>query len=69
MGGFTGATGYALAVSKRCLNWINEALAALQELEMPPENACHEAIFGTWRKDLFSLREGIVDFRRNLREN
>lgn len=62
-------TGYALAVSKRCLSWINEALAALQELEMPPENACHEAIFGAWRKDLFSLREGIVDFRRNLREN
>lgn len=62
-------TGYALAVSKRCLSWINEALAALQELEMPPENACHEAIFGTWRQDLFSLREGIVDFRRKLREN
>ena len=62
-------TGYALAVSKRCLSWINEALAALQELEMPPENACHEAILGAWRKDLFSLREGIVDFRRKLREN
>lgn len=62
-------TGYALAVSKRCLNWINEALAALQELETSPANACHEAVFGTWRKDLFSLREGIVDFRRNLREN
>lgn len=62
-------TGYALAVSKRCLNWINEALAALQQLETLTKHACHEELFGTWRKDLFSLREGIVDFRRNIRGN
>jgi hypothetical protein len=62
-------TGYALAVSKRCLNWINEALAALHELETSSANACHEALLGAWRKDLFSLREGIVDFRRSLRGN
>jgi hypothetical protein len=62
-------TGYALAVSKRCLNWINEALAALQQLEMLPAHARHEELLGTWRSGLFSLREGIVDFRRSLREN
>lgn len=59
-------TGYALALSKRCLNWINEALAALQEMGALSERAGHEELIEDWRKDVFSLREGIVDFRRSL---
>ena len=64
-------TGYSLAVSKRCLNWINEAFAALQELGMLPEfkGVGREELLNNWRKALFALRDGIVDFRRELQKN
>lgn len=60
-------TGHSLALTKRCLNWANEALAALQELRKEPEFNTHHGLFDEWQADLFSLRDGITDFRRQLR--
>ncbi|MDZ4290051.1 MAG: hypothetical protein U0984_18945, partial [Prosthecobacter sp.] len=60
-------TGYTLAITKRCLNWANEALAAIEELTTLDEFAAHRDLCETWRADLFKLREGITDLRRELR--
>lgn len=60
-------TGHSLALTKRCLNWANEALAALQELRAEPEFGTHRGLLDEWQADLFSLRDGITDFRRQLR--
>jgi|GEM_PF-718282 hypothetical protein len=59
-------TGHVLAITKRCLNWANEALAALQDLCEHPDYTVHLALFEGWQKELFSLRDGITDLRREL---
>lgn len=61
-------TGHSLALTKRCLNWANEAFAALNELRESPDFTAHHALFDEWQKEIFSLRDGITDFRRELRE-
>lgn len=60
-------TGYTLAITKRCLNWANEALAAVEKLTTMAEFTAHRDLFESWRADLFKLREGITDLRRELR--
>lgn len=60
--------GYILAITKRCLNWSNEALAALQELSEHPEFGQHMSIFETWQTQLFAIRDGITDLRKELQE-
>lgn len=60
-------TGYALAISRRCLNWANEALAALDQVLALDEFAPHRELFEGYRGDLFKLREGITDLRREIR--
>jgi hypothetical protein len=59
-------TGHVLAITKRCLNWTNEALSALNALSELPEYADHHAILDRWQTELFSLRDGITDVRREL---
>jgi hypothetical protein len=59
--------GYTLAITKRCLNWANEALAAVEELTGLEEYAAHRDLFEGCRADLFKLREGITDLRREIR--
>lgn len=61
-------TGHSLALTKRCLSWANEALNALQKMRETPDLAAHEPLLDEWQKELFSLRDGITDFRRELRE-
>ena len=59
--------GYALAITKRCLNWSNASLSALNELSIQPNYAEHRALFDHWRDNLFRLRDGITDLREELR--
>jgi hypothetical protein len=59
-------TGHVLAITKRCLNWANEALAALNALHELPEYAAHHTAFDGWQAELYSLRGGITDVRREL---
>lgn len=59
-------TGHVLAITKRCLNWTNEALAALNALHELPEYAAHHALLDGWQTELYSLRDGITDLRREL---
>jgi hypothetical protein len=59
-------TGHVLAITKRCLNWANEALAALNALHELTEYATHHTAFDGWQAELYSLRDGITDVRREL---
>jgi hypothetical protein len=65
--GYAPETGFVLAVLKRCLNWLNEAVGSCQELiEMeldPDQRAALEHI----RSSAFEIRESIVELRRELK--
>lgn len=60
--------GYILAITKRCLNWSNEALSALQELATHQDYGRHAKIFEQWQSQLFAIRDGITDLRKELQE-
>ncbi len=70
MGGFPGSenNGYILAILRRCLNWANEALAALKELMESPTWQDRLVLLNEFRAELFALRDGITDLRKELRE-
>lgn len=60
-------TGHTLAVLRRCLNWANEALAALNELMEAPEWSDRQDLLNDFRAELFAIRSGITDLRQELR--
>ena len=68
--GFGGSRnkGYTLAILRRCLNWANEALAALNELSESPAWQPRLDLLAEFRAELFALRDGMTDLRRELRE-
>lgn len=68
--GFGGShnKGYTLAILRRCLNWANEALAALNELSESPAWQPRLDLLAEFRAELFALRDGMTDLRRELRE-
>jgi hypothetical protein len=61
-------TGHTLAILRRCLNWANEALAALNELMEAPDWADRQDLLNDYRAELFAIRDGITDLRKKLRE-
>lgn len=63
----TSHTGHTLAILRRCLNWANEAFAALNELMEAPEWKDRQDLLHDFRADLFAIRDGITDLRRKLR--
>jgi len=67
--GYHPETGFVLAVLKRCLNWLNEALRACQELHEANAEAQHRAGFKKLNDAIFQLRDGIVELRMNLKKS
>jgi len=61
-------TGHTLAILRRCLNWANEALAALNELMEAPDWTNRQDLLNDYRAELFAIRDGITDLRKKLRE-
>ncbi|HEY1052929.1 MAG TPA: hypothetical protein VGE39_24335 [Prosthecobacter sp.] len=61
--------GYTLAILRRCLNWANEALAALQELMEEKAWKDRQDVLDEFRAELFALRDGMTDLRKELRED
>lgn len=59
--------GHTLAILRRCLNWANEALAALNELTEAPEWSDRQDLLNEFRAELFAIRDGINDLRKQLR--
>ena len=60
-------TGHTLAILRRCLNWANDALAALNELMEAPEWSDRQDLLNDFRGELFAIRDGINDLRKKLR--
>ncbi len=60
-------TGHTLAVLRRCLNWANEAFAALNELMEDADWKDRQDLLNDFRAELFAIRDGIIDLRQKLR--
>ena len=65
--GYEPETGFVLAVLKRCLNWLNEAVGACQELIRAEEDPDHKAALEHIRSSAFEIRDSIVELRRELK--
>lgn len=65
--GYEPETGYVLALLKRCLNWLNEAVGACQELMAAEEDPDQLAALGHIRTSAFEIRDGITELRRELK--
>ena len=66
--GYQPETGFVLAVLKRCLNWLNEALGACQELHETAGEAAKRAEFKKLQAATFQIRDQIVELRRNFKK-
>ena len=60
-------TGYILAVLKRCIHWLNQAVGACQELMASEEDADQLAALAHTRSCIFEIRDGITELRRELK--
>jgi hypothetical protein len=65
--GYEPETGYVLAVLKRCLNWLNEAVACCQQLMAIEEDPDQLAALAHLRSSTFEIRDGITELRRELK--
>jgi hypothetical protein len=65
--GYEPETGFVLAVLKRCLNWLNEAMGACQELINLERDADQRAALEHIRSSAFGIRDEIVALRRELK--
>ena len=65
--GYEPETGFVLAVLKRCLNWLNEAVGSCQELINVERDPDQRAALEHVRSSAFEIRDGIVELRRELK--
>lgn len=65
--GYEPETGFVLAVLKRCLNWLNEAVGACNELLERETDKELRAELERLRNAAFEIRDGIVQLRRELK--
>ncbi|MES2659696.1 MAG: hypothetical protein V4689_13850 [Verrucomicrobiota bacterium] len=59
--------GFVLAVLKRCLNWLNEAVGACQQLVDLERDPDQKAALEHIRSSAFEIRDDIVELRRELK--
>lgn len=65
--GYEPETGYVLAVLKRCLNWLNDAVGCCQQLMAAEEDPDQLAALAHLRSSAFAIRDGITELRRELK--
>jgi hypothetical protein len=65
--GYQPETGFVLAVLKRCLNWLNEAVGACQQLTELERDPDQKAALEHIRSSMFEIRDSIVEMRRELK--
>lgn len=65
--GYEPETGFVLAVLKRCLNWLNEAVGASQNLIETERDLERKAALERIRSSAFAIRDSIVALRRELK--
>ena len=67
--GYEAEAGFILAVLKRCLNWLNEAMAACQALLDQEADGDQKQALLRLRQSIFEIRDGIVALRRELKQS
>jgi len=65
--GYEPETGFVLAVLKRCLNWLNEAVGACQALIDAERDPDQKAALERIRSSAFAIRDSVVALRRELK--
>ncbi|WP_411827149.1 hypothetical protein [Luteolibacter sp. AS25] len=65
--GFEPETGFVLAILKRCLNYINEAIGASGDLLDREEDQDQRAALEHLRADVFEVRDHILGLRQELK--
>ena len=60
--------GFVLALLKRCLNWLNEALGACQLLHETTSDPAKRAAFKKLQAAAFQVRNQIVELRSNFKK-
>ncbi|MEY3896143.1 MAG: hypothetical protein RLZZ214_1663, partial [Verrucomicrobiota bacterium] len=65
--GYQPETGFVLAVLKRCLNWLNDAVGACQQLTELERDPDQRAALEHIRSSMFEIRDSIVEMRRELK--
>ena len=65
--GYQPEAGFVLAVLKRCLNWLNEAVGACQQLTDLERDPDQRAALEHIRSSIFQIRDSIVEMRRELK--
>ena len=65
--GYQPENGFVLAVLKRCLNWLNEAVGACQQLVELERDPDQRAALAHIRRTVFEIRDSIVELRRELK--
>jgi len=65
--GYEPETGYVLAILKRCLHWLHEAIAACLELVSGEEDPDHKRALESLQDGIFEVRDSIVELRRDLK--
>lgn len=61
--------GYVLAILKRCMNWLNQALHACLALHRSGGTPQRRKEFERIRDAIFQLRNALVEIRMNIRES
>jgi hypothetical protein len=65
--GYEPETGYVLAVLKRCLSWLNDAVGCCQQLMAVEEDPDQLAALAHLRSSAFAIRDAITELRRELK--
>lgn len=65
--GYEPEAGFVLAVLKRCLNWLNEAVGACQQLIDMERDADQKAALNHIRTSAFEIRDEILELRKELK--
>ena len=56
-----------LAILKRCLHWLNDAVGACQQLMQVEEDPDQLAALAHLRSTAFEIRDEITELRRELK--
>ncbi|MFD2255436.1 hypothetical protein ACFSSA_02000 [Luteolibacter algae] len=67
--GYEPEAGFTLAVLKRCLNWINEAVGACNDLTEDESDSDQLAALNHLKADIFEIRDGIIVLRKELKQS
>jgi len=67
--GYEPEAGFVLAVLKRCLNWINEAVGACGELIDASDDPDGRAALEDIRAEIFAIRDGVTELRREWKRS